>query len=1589
MKESDERIRYITEYLIGYKQKIEALNKNGLFDAATLYELFAKEVCSLWFSQKFLNLNSNTANFPYVDLISDDKKIYVQVSTVQDIPGKIKKTLEKIRDAKSAKISGINQLFFFVLGNESLNKIKDYSGVNKIGNIDFIASEHIITIDNIIEKAKNDISFQQSLYNLLYKELELYNFNALKLNEMSNLGKSLISKNIDNLINNEYEINREEIVERIKKDNHRFISILGDAGVGKSALCKKILLNEELVLYARAEKFTEVTDLDNVWGMDISRTLKYLNGKKIVFFIDALEFIADGKKTKIELLQQLYELGTGHKNVFIITSCRTYDKTAFVKLDANYSIQTYQVPELTDKEIILVANKYPLIKKMWRLSYYTQLLRMPFYINLIVSKIKSIDNITDINELRNHIWQNVICLKNKQDSNNILKIRDTINFIVFTRAKSFSSGISSDSISSELLILLLSEGVIIESERKIRLKYDIFEDICFENFFDEKFDNCKGDFENFFSEIENLGRCVYRRYQIWIENKLFAKNNREKFLYKLITTNTIPETWKQQTIIGIVKSRFCTDFFDEYANHIIENNLEEFLKTINIFSFETKITSLKYGNSYTLLNPVGYGRSSLIKLLRIDNKYKNDFFKKDILKLCSDYAKETEFELETATIACEILEYFIESMIINLDKEKNYSIKKNINEYLTPIYLMAEYSNAWIKIFWEKIINDYKNTNNTKKYLAEEVMRHVLKNTTPVLAKKLSSELCLIAEIYWIYISDEDKNKVHKTYKNFSVSESENYGLNKNAEHYSNEFKSVNDNTFFWMLASFNYFVALGWAIKTTNYVVDEYKKKNLQHLLDIEIKINELEQPKKYIGTSEFWLVGIKDYYVHELIGDIIYILKQKTIELIKNNNPSKDEIKIFAELLKKEIYEKSNNIIMFTIIEEIGRQCSQILPGYAIELASSIEIIMWDIQRISQLFPDSIIADLQNQILLSVGIPYMKERYTIKKESVYSIQDYVRNMQLCEDKNIKLKAENILDYLYSKIPNDSNNAQYHLQIQKMDLRNAEIYQESEKTLFITPKISGEAEKLVNEGQNSEFNKEQNLISNIINKCNNKIKDGTFMMVECLDVIDKLNNFISSTVISLKTEEILIMFISYALTKFNLDRNQRSRLCKIWIEGINKIFKNNCLIYKYALSKALFKQIEEDIEDCVLIELKKLILDIILYNGQQGIILEIANYLKDYLPSNQKMATSLFNTIVMLSKDKMDHYIFNANYIYEGNYQKDATYIPNRQRPLHTYQINEIMMERETKSFESKRKDIISKYLLNEEKLEIINFDINCYDITTLCYVANCGLNLKNATFHNVIKEIVINMIDIWYTSRYSHEFLETYSIFEIVKFFQKELTNSDDINLAIDLLFVDVDYSKFDKEAYEFYEDIMSYFIPVFFDAYKDALVRNRCIKNIKNIEKKLLVIKDRRIKNELSKIMFLTTKCFSFTNWNELVTKFSYSDKCFLNDIWSKYGKYHLTAMFNIIYNMHIDKLLPEILISVNNCFDEAKKNQESFRKTIKEVDVIINMLITKAFLDFNDDIKQDNELTQAYENILKTLVNFNYEAAAVILDEFRIH
>ena len=163
-----------------------------------------------------------------------------------------------------------------------------------------------------------------------------------------------------------------------------------------------------------------------------------------------------------------------------------------------------------------------------------------------------------------------------------VKVRKTIETIAFDRAKKFLPGIAEDEIDSKILQFLISKGVLVSSNHYVRLKYDIFEDICFEVKFDSLFEASRGNYTEFFSSIEKYGRCVHRRYQIWVENKLFGKKDRDRFISKLLFEPYDSLEWQEQTIIGIVKSNFCGDFFDEYDLQLLETGL--YRKTLALYS---------------------------------------------------------------------------------------------------------------------------------------------------------------------------------------------------------------------------------------------------------------------------------------------------------------------------------------------------------------------------------------------------------------------------------------------------------------------------------------------------------------------------------------------------------------------------------------------------------------------------------------------------------------------------------------------------------------------------------------------------------------------------------------------------------------------------------------------------------------------------------------------------------------------------------------------------------------------------------------------------------------------------------------------
>ena len=1591
MKNSDERIQFIADYISAYEEKIKLLNINGLLDSAKLFELFAIEVGSLYFGQRLINLNIDTYTYPCVDLISEDKQTYIQVSTVKAIPAKIKKTLENIRDSKRVEINTLTNVKFFMLNNDTADKVKDFTGNDQIGSISFTKAIDLITTKDILHKATVNLAFQIALYELLKRETESIKDNSYKFQEAIKNSKTVGLGNIDCKINDEYEIDRIGLISKIKAENYNNISIQGGAGSGKSVLCKKIVEGETNLIYARAERFLEETDINNIWGFNVEQTLEYINGKPVVFFIDSLEFIADSR-TKLDLLCVLFECTKKYPSARIITSCRTSDKNAFMKIESKYSIYPYEVSELTIEEQLAIAKKYPIIKKMLDMNSYIELMKSLFYINLIISEITDIDNISDENQLREYIWKHIICLGNKE-------IKKVVESIVFTRAKDFSLGATSMEYNTTTINNLISKGVLVSNGNTVRLKYDIFEDICFEQHLDSEFNKCKGKYNEFFDKIETFGRCIYRRYQIWISNKLFAENNREKFLYELVFSVKMPKDWRKQTEIGIVKSRHCGQFFSEYGQTIIQcGMLNDLIKITNLYAFEINNDFFAKQSNYIQLRPNGEGRRSLINLIAENKLYeKEEILRADLEKICTDYSKVQLKEKQTADEACNILEHIMDKYIIEYEEKNYYKLDDIVNRLLTPIYQMAEYSEEWIKEFWCRLNLYYKGEDRDKERLAEGIIEDTLNFKHTKIAEYLPRELCDLAEMFWTYSPSKNHNRGnYGFYERERDGRSYQYGLSKKAEDYKHGSTRNNaiDRNFFSILFNKNLWIGLNWAIDFVNKAVLDLAKKYESGLPTYEINFIEDNIVQSYLGLPEMWLVSTEEHRMPMVISDLLYCLKEVLRSVIENDAVVNKETVKFANNVRKLIYEKSNNIALLTIISELGMEFRQKLPGYALDLATNIYIILNDLTRLSISKKNPFSEMLEKQISMTVGIPTLPDKYNMKGVRQHDLLEYVGECQIYCEEDVKFRCHKILDYLYSVVPNDEANATSYLQIQKMDLRTAQIVKVDDATIALVPTISGEAKKVIIE--NIKQRQPDISMASLINNCNSKISKEEFILNDCIETIGSLLEIRKNCIVPEVYDKELINLVIRALNDNALEGDTRSRFCQIWIDGIKSYFSMESFIFEYSLSWVLFKQLENNTLNGIKEQIKLLILDLILFEGQNGVVAEIARYAKRYLSTNEQLARSVFNTIAKLAEDEMNHQKYNAEYIKKYRQKEKIEFSPNFQSKLRG--VDFYIEEDKRDKYESQRDEIIKEFLFNNSELELSNFDMDNYDITTLCFAINCGLSLVDTSFAVIVKKIVVAMINIWEANQnthQSHDILDVYSLCEVMDFFQRELVASEILSSKVlDILFTEIDFSRFTRETIDFYLDVFGSLLSQYFDSHSDKNKRANCEKILRLLESKIIAIREETVRDELFKSLILSITTYGGAgDWSKCPSGYSYQDKQFLNDLFSKYGGVHLKEMLQTIYKLHLDKLLPEILVSVRDVFKNNsrsnKSNSDMFAEIIRKEKAIVLILITKAFLDFSDKIKQDDELTKAFEEILEMLVEIRYEEAATIVDEFRVH
>lgn len=201
-------------------------------------------------------------------------------------------------------------------------------------------------------------------------------------------------------------------------------------------------------------------------------------------------------------------------------------------------------------------------------------------------------------------------------------------------------------------------------------------------------------------------------------------------------------------------------------------------------------------------------------------------------------------------------------------------------------------------------------------------------------------------------------------------------------------------------------------------------------------------------------------------------------------------------------------------------------------------------------------------------------------------------------------------------------------------------------------------------------------------------------------------------------------------------------------------------LPFEIGLVSILYKQIEYELEEDIKIQMKKQMFNCLLYRGQQGIITKVSSYLKKYLQQNEKIAQLFFYTIIAIAEDQMACYKYNVNKLCGIGEKID--YQPNRKKP--PVWVKRIFEKNGIDLYNSKREEIIQKYLIREKKKDLSTWNIENGDLQTLCYVSNCGLSFDNHEFSMIMRKIFPYLLSIISNVEDYDEFIDVYAVDEVI---------------------------------------------------------------------------------------------------------------------------------------------------------------------------------------------------------------------------------
>lgn len=426
----------------------------------------------------------------------------------------------------------------------------------------------------------------------------------------------------------EYSLVRDDITSKVSEllNNNNVVVISGDPGTGKSAVAKTVVRNiqsgfDGFILIFKADEFGSGTLTEYFSRYNIHLTLKEIFSLFGLFhsnliYIDAMEKLleADGLAAN-QMLKAIKSI----PNVKVLITCRKSNLGLIeMKYLGNLKYAKEEVSILTDAELAMIYKQVPVLSSLSSNRRLKSLMRIPKYLDFAYRAIaqsgQNFDNINEV-DFKEMLWKTIIENRINENLDGLPERRSQFFIhIAVNRSKIMRPFTPITLDDPNALEKLIKENVVIKSNegRLFVPAHDVLEDWALVKYVDECF---RKDVlhANFFNDL-GQEPSMRRAYRLWVQATLQDKQVKKlNYIIIQLFTSELDNYWRDESLIAILYSEYCTVFFEQYRAELVKNDYHFLFRLIQVMRTACREN---VGNVYSKnYLPRGFGWQPVFELL--------------------------------------------------------------------------------------------------------------------------------------------------------------------------------------------------------------------------------------------------------------------------------------------------------------------------------------------------------------------------------------------------------------------------------------------------------------------------------------------------------------------------------------------------------------------------------------------------------------------------------------------------------------------------------------------------------------------------------------------------------------------------------------------------------------------------------------------------------------------------------------------------------------------------------------------------------------------------------------------------------------